>query len=423
MYIDKINPDHPEGRLLITDAGFELKDPTLPFSSVPLIQKTDALFKYLDEKNFETYYDTHMRKVLKIIQSSNAERDISTYSNLLTKHRDECRYLVLWLLYDFYDMMPTRKKISPSSYYELPSDYRNMVDDGMRVARKQGIRDLTISVEASMTTRFLHYLAKSGITNLSSLGENNVRDYVRNGKCTPMILYRISLFLRRYAQNTGNAEVKNVLHYFPKEKLERKIYPAFTHEEREKIEKYLLDAECPMTYRYKSIIALMLYLGMRSNDVHNLKLSSIEWEQNQIRFHQGKTNREIILPLRPVTGNFLYKYVTEERPSCKNDICFISNEMYGGEYCKCSIGGITNRFYDLIGIRQQGERRGTHLLRHSFADEMINRGSDVTMVSKVLGHLNPNTTLGYLSSNVEHLRACALDISFIPMSHKLYADE
>ena len=36
MYTDRINPDYPEGRLLITSSGFELKDPTLPLSQVSL---------------------------------------------------------------------------------------------------------------------------------------------------------------------------------------------------------------------------------------------------------------------------------------------------------------------------------------------------------------------------------------------------
>ena len=50
---------------------------------------------------------------------------------------------------------------------------------------------------------------------------------------------------------------------------------------------------------------------------------------------------------------------------------------------------------------------------------MVNRGNDVTVVSKMLGHLSPSTTLGYLSSNVEQLRSCALSIEQYPV-HSVY---
>ena len=76
--------------------------------------------------------------------------------------------------------------------------------------------------------------------------------------------------------------------------------------------------------------------------------------------------------------------------------------------------------YDLTGIRQGRVRKGTHLLRHSLADELVNSGSDLAIVSKILGHKDPETTLGYLSANIEQLRECALDVSQYPITHKLY---
>lgn len=54
---------------------------------------------------------------------------------------------------------------------------------------------------------------------------------------------------------------------------------------------------------------------------------------------------------------------------------------------------------------------------------MMNSGSDITIVAKMLGHLHPNTTLGYLSSNIEQLRSCALSIEKYPVKHKLYCNE
>ena len=48
-FIDKINPDVPEGRLLIRNGEFILKDPDAEVSKVPLDKKWDKLLKYNNE--------------------------------------------------------------------------------------------------------------------------------------------------------------------------------------------------------------------------------------------------------------------------------------------------------------------------------------------------------------------------------------
>lgn len=423
MYIDRINPDLPEGRLLVSQRGFELKDPTSPTSSVPLEQKADKLLQHIEKQGFERKTILNMRRTYSLISARGGQRCMETYNALLQEHPTDKIFLSRWLLYDYYDMLPSGKRIHASSYAELSPHYRHLVDDGMRAGQKCGIRDLTISVEASVTANFLHYLQGLNVNNFSQLGEKQVRDYTRCGSCSPMILYRVSVFLRRYASVYDDTAVASVLHFFPKEKLVRKVYQALTSEEREALEQFLLSKDCPLCKRDRAIVILMLYLGMRSNDVGNLRLGDIDWEHSQIRFLQGKTLGEMTLPLRPVVGNALYDYIVNERPKCDEDRLFISHRPHAGAYGKCSINGITNRAYDLAGIRKGDVRKGTHLLRHSLADEMVNQGNDITMVTKTLGHLNPNTTLGYLSSNIEQLRSCALSIKPFPVTSKYYRHE
>ena len=423
MYIDRINPDLPEGRLLVSERGFELKDPTLPISPVPLEQKADKLFQYIEQHGFEKKTILNIRRTYSRVSARGGPRSIEKYNALLRERPADKTFLARWLLYDYYDMLPSGKSIHASNYADLSPYYRNLVDNGMRAGQKAGIRNLTISVEASVTTNFMHYLQELNVNDLTQLTEKQVRDYTRNGTCGPMILYRVSVFLRRYASAYNDATVASVLHFFPKEKLVRKLYQALTGEERKALERFLLSKECPLCKRDRAVVILMLYLGMRSNDVGNLRLGDIDWEHNQIKFLQGKTLGEMTLPLRPVVGNALYDYITDERPKCGEDRLFISHRPHAGAYGKCSINGITNRAYALAGIRKGNVRKGTHLLRHSLADEMVNQGNDITIVTKTLGHLNPNTTLGYMSSNIEQLRSCALSIEPFPVTSKYYRHE
>ena len=424
MYTDKINPNHPEGRLLISGSGFQLKTPSLPTSSIPLCEKAQLLFKYLEDNNFETQTKARMKKAYMAICDQNASRNIERYSEILRQKPSERKFLSWWLLFDFYDMLPDGRRVnSNSAYYRLSPYYQNLIDNCMRVGIENGLRELTVSMEASMIAPFFEYLEQNGIHNLTLLTEKAVRNFTQSGRCKPMALYRMSLFLRRYAEMEQDTDVLSILHFFPKERLERRIYEAFTHDERNILEQYILSDDCPLSKRDRAIIALLLYTGMRSCDVRDLKLTDIDWVKNTIKFRQGKTLGDVILPLRPVVGNLIYEYLTQERPKCKRERLFVSLVPHSGEYTGPSISTIVNKTYDLCEIRQNGIRKGSHLLRHSLADEMVNEGNDVTMVTKTLGHINPNTSLGYMSSNIEQLRACALSIEQYPVTHKLYCHE
>mgnify|MGYP001159177484 CR=1 FL=1 len=424
MYTDKINPNHPEGRLLISSSGFQLKDQSLPISDIPLCNKAQLLFKHLEDNNFETSTKERMKKAYESICSRKSFRSIERYSEILRQRPSEQKFLSWWLLFDFYDMMPDGTRVnSNSAYYRLGPYYQNLIDRCMKAGIENGTRKITVSIEASMIAPFFEYLEHNSIHTLSSLTEKAVRNYVKSGRCKPTGLYRMSLFMRRYAEKVQDTGVLSVLHFFPKERRERRIYKAFTHNERNTVEQFILSADCPLSKRDRAVVALLLYTGMRSCDVRDLKLTDIDWEKSTVKFRQGKTLGDVILPLRPVIGNLIYEYLTEERPECDRDRIFVSLRPHSGKYTGPSISAVVNRTYDLCGIRQNGIRKGPHLLRHSLADEMVNRGNDVTMVAKTLGHISPDTSLGYMSSNIEQLRACALSIEDYPVTHKLYCHE
>lgn len=424
MYTDKINPDHPEGRLLVSGRGFQLKDPSLPTSPAPLGEKAASMFRHMEEKGFEAGTQKRMRKAYEAITRAGADRDASRYNKVLRELPGEGKFLSWWLLYDFYDMLPDGSRVNRcSTYYKLSPYYQGLIDKCLRAGLDAGLRPLTASVEGSMAAPFLLYLQENGVKDMGGLREGLVRDFTRSGRCRPMALYRISLFLRRYAERELDADVLPVLHYFPKERLERRIYPAFTHGDRERLEAFILSEGCPLSKRDRAVVALLLYTGMRGCDVRDLRLADIDWAGSAIRFRQGKTLREVALPLRPVVGNLIHDYVTSERPRCGREECFVSAAPRSGRHGRVGIAHVVNRAYDLCGIRQDGARKGPHLLRHSLADELVNGGSDVTVVSKTLGHASPDTSLGYMSSNIGMLRSCALSIEPYPVNHELYRHE
>lgn len=419
-YIDKINPAMPEGRIVVRDGQILLKDKGYPMSTVPLSSKWQMLINYISCEGYSEREVQRFQEAFDLISKHSAQRDLDGYNRLRHRYKSHKSQFLSWMLFDFYDMMPTNRKYYPSDYDLLDRPYRELIDEGMRAGKSNNLRDSTISIEAASVASFFLYLQRTGITSFYEIQEKHIRNYIQKNHCEQIIVYRIGLFIKRLSGQIKDIRLNRIADLFPKQRAQKKVYPAMSKEERGKLEAFLLDPQSQISLLERAVGITFLYTGMRKEDLLNLKLSDIDWAQNVIRYSQDKNGNINVLPLRPVVGNYLLEYIQNERPVGDCEFLFISKRKVRGKHQRFNISELVNRLYDLTGIRQGRVRKGTHLLRHSLADELVNSGSDLALVSKILGHKDPETTLGYLSANIEQLRECALDVSQYPITHKLY---
>lgn len=419
-YIDKINPAMPEGRIVVRDGQILLKDIGGPMSTTPLSSKWQMLIKYISYEGYSEREVQRFQEAFDLISKHSAQRNLDGYNRLRHRYKSHKPQFLSWMLFDFYDMMPTNRKYYPSDYDLLDRPYRELIDEGMRAGKSNNLRDSTISIEAASVASFFLYLQRTGITSFYEIQEKHIRNYIQKNHCEQIIVYRIGLFIKRLSGQIKDIRLNRIAELFPKQRAQKKVYPAMSKEERGKLEAFLLDPQSQISLLERAVGITFLYTGMRKEDLLNLKLSDIDWAQNVIRYSQDKNGNNNVMPLRPVVGNYLLEYIQNERPVGDCEFLFLSKKKVRGKHQRFNISELVNRLYDLTGIRQGRVRKGTHLLRHSLADELVNSGSDLAIVSKILGHKDPETTLGYLSANIEQLRECALDVSQYPITHKLY---
>ena len=419
-YIDKINPAMPEGRIVVRDGQILLKDKGYPMSTVPLSSKWQMLINYISCEGYSEREVQRFQEAFDLISKHSAQRDLDGYNRLRHRYKSHKPQFLSWMLFDFYDMMPTNRKYYPSDYDLLDRPYRDLIDEGMRAGKSSNLRDSTISIEAASVASFFLYLQRTGIASFYEIQEKHIRNYIQKNHCEQIVVYRIGLFIKRLSGQIKDIRLKRIADLFPKQRAQKKVYPAMSKEERGKLEAFLLDPQSQISLLERAVGITFLYTGMRKEDLLNLKLSDIDWAQNVIRYSQDKNGNNNVMPLRPVVGNCLLEYIQNERPVGDCEFLFLSKKKVRGKHQRFNISELVNRLYDLTGIRQGRVRKGTHLLRHSLADELVNSGSDLAIVSKILGHKDPETTLGYLSANIEQLRECALDVSQYPITHKLY---
>jgi len=73
----------------------------------------------------------------------------------------------------------------------------------------------------------------------------------------------------------------------------------------------------------------------------------------------------------------------------------------GGRLSRQGAWGIVRRYGDQVGL---GGRLTPHVLRHSCATHMLDRGADIRAVQELLGHASISTTQVYTKVSTERLR-------------------
>ncbi len=137
------------------------------------------------------------------------------------------------------------------------------------------------------------------------------------------------------------------------------------------------------------MIRLMLDAGLRSAEVVALRPREIEWSSSKLKVRNGKGGRDRVLWLPDEDLALLRKYADSSSNQDPSRILF-----------QTRLGKpINTRFLramlERVGRQAGIERLHPHLLRHTFATDLLRRGADIRAVQEMLGHANIATTQIY----------------------------
>ena len=168
-----------------------------------------------------------------------------------------------------------------------------------------------------------------------------------------------------------------------------------------------VDISSPGGKRDKAVLLLIAALGLRSQEVRNLKFDDIDWRAGHIRLSETKTRRERLLPLPGEVGEALADYILSGRPKKDEPYVFLHHYAPHDPIIKTQvIGDIVRR--RLRRLEMTAPSYGAHLLRHSLATHMVNQGVAIKVIADVLGHESIDTTAIYTKVDSKSLAAVAL---------------
>jgi len=154
-----------------------------------------------------------------------------------------------------------------------------------------------------------------------------------------------------------------------------------------------------------AILLLLARLGLRAGEVVAMTLDDLDWENGLVTV-RGKGQRQEPLPLPHEVGEALVNYLREGRPTCSTRRLFVRLKApYRGFASSVAICNIVRRALARVGI--DPPFKGSHLLRHSLATEMLRHGASLEDIGEILRHRHPETTQIYAKVDLAALRGLA----------------
>lgn len=152
---------------------------------------------------------------------------------------------------------------------------------------------------------------------------------------------------------------------------------------------------------HKMIISTFYNTGMRLSELINLQDGDVDLNNRRIRV-VGKRNKERYIPISDSFSAELmeFKALTKGNDRADEESWFFRNESGKKLYPKL-VYNIVNKYISSVsGI----EKKSPHMLRHSFATHMLNRGADLNSIKELLGHSNLSATQVYTHNSVDQLK-------------------
>ena len=151
-----------------------------------------------------------------------------------------------------------------------------------------------------------------------------------------------------------------------------------------------------------AILLLMARLGLRAGEILTMTLDDINWEEGTILIH-GKTGQDEMLPLPKDVGSAIVKYLKKGRPKCHTRRLFVRTKAPFKELARDgSVCSVVRYACKRAGLSPK--HQGAHLLRHSLATGMLNKGASMAEIAEILRHRSTQTTEIYAKVDIKSLR-------------------
>lgn len=172
---------------------------------------------------------------------------------------------------------------------------------------------------------------------------------------------------------------------------------------REELDKVfsICDNKSPIEQRDTLVMELLYATGLRVSELVNIKVANIDQKNRTIKV-LGKGSKERIVIFNNHTKEAMDIYLREGYKTFnKEGSQYLILNKNGNKLSERYVRNIVDKFVRKAGLNI---KIGPHTLRHTFATDMLENGSDLMTVKELLGHESLNTTSIYTHVTNEHIK-------------------
>lgn len=289
-------------------------------------------------------------------------------------------------------------------------DPKVLIDEFQEYLRVQrSVAENTLTSYYADLRQFFEYILKSSesvTVDLEKLSSNDIKAFLDHLADQDISLRSIQrkmtalrglfrfLVSRKYLEKSPAEEIKTP-------RLKTSLPQVFSIAE---VEALLAapDRRTALGLRDAAMLELMYSCGLRVTELLDLELSSLKWEEGVLLI-RGKRDRERWVPMGKMAQSVLKEYIESSRPELMkgryHDFVFVNSR--GLHLTRQGFWKILKAYALKLTFKKDLH---PHILRHSFASHMLERGADLRSIQELLGHSDIATTQIYTHVNAKMLK-------------------
>lgn len=150
----------------------------------------------------------------------------------------------------------------------------------------------------------------------------------------------------------------------------------------------------------KLIIELLYGTGIRLSELINLRKNNIDTTKNLVKV-LGKGNKERLIPLNNELVNLIQNFIAKKEGHVHNKSAFLIVTNAGNKVYPMFVYRVVRKYLDQATTI---DKRSPHVLRHTFATHLLNKGADLNAIKELLGHSSLAATQVYTHNSLEKIK-------------------
>jgi len=155
-----------------------------------------------------------------------------------------------------------------------------------------------------------------------------------------------------------------------------------------------------------AILLLLVTYGLRGREVAALTLDDIDWERERLKVPERKAGHSTAYPLSPIVGQAIVDYLKNGRPQKADRHIFYRVMAPLDPMTYVAVSARTSYYLHKAGVPVP--RPGSHTLRHTCVQRLIDAHFPLKTIGDYVGHASPESTAIYAKVSIENLREVAL---------------